>query len=282
MHEVALLRVGIALRHSGVGTQRIACPQCLAAKHRPRDTALALTIEGDGHAVWFCHRCAFKGSTARQADPLPRAEVIRLAEVRAKLERERQADKAVRARAIWQAARAAPADHRYLARKHLVLPAGLRLVDRFQSLAGGVLLVPMRDASGDIVNLQGISSDGEKRFLAGAKTRGAFCCVGPWHRGEVRERIAVGEGWATVAAFRAFYAAFLGVAAMSASNLPDVARVMRQKFPRAEIVIAADPDRPGMLAAGEAAAAVNAEIRLPGIAERGGDWSDAWIANHGG
>jgi predicted DNA-binding transcriptional regulator AlpA len=63
--EALLLRqAGISPRHSGAGTQRLPCPECARFKSRPRDLALSLTIESDGHAVWFCHRCNWKGGTS--------------------------------------------------------------------------------------------------------------------------------------------------------------------------------------------------------------------------
>lgn len=42
------------------GDHRLPCPTCNKGK---RDDALAVTVEADGSAVWFCHRCQFKGST---------------------------------------------------------------------------------------------------------------------------------------------------------------------------------------------------------------------------
>ncbi|MGH8597492.1 MAG: DUF7146 domain-containing protein [Gammaproteobacteria bacterium] len=50
---------GIGVRHDREGTQRMPCPEC---DRGPRDTALAVTIEAAGGAVWLCHRCNFKGA----------------------------------------------------------------------------------------------------------------------------------------------------------------------------------------------------------------------------
>ncbi|MBI4693427.1 MAG: toprim domain-containing protein [Gammaproteobacteria bacterium] len=52
---------GIELRHDHTGTQRLPCPDC---DKGARDTALAVTVEADGAAVWQCFRCGFKGATS--------------------------------------------------------------------------------------------------------------------------------------------------------------------------------------------------------------------------
>lgn len=54
---------GISLRHRKAGEHRLACPECARSKARPRDDALAVKVEHDGHAFWLCHRCRWKGST---------------------------------------------------------------------------------------------------------------------------------------------------------------------------------------------------------------------------
>jgi putative DNA primase/helicase len=54
-----LADVGIHLRRPNQsGNHRPPCPQCLKGKH---DDALSVTIESDGGAVWFCHRCEWTG-----------------------------------------------------------------------------------------------------------------------------------------------------------------------------------------------------------------------------
>jgi hypothetical protein len=266
----ALRRAGIGPRHTRPGTQRLACPQCAQAKHRPRDDALALLIEDSG-ATWLCHRCGFRGGvrdgkapTFRTGPPKPTPE--------------RTPVSPDRALTIWRAAGPAPAHHPYLVRKHLP-PDGLRLVERFAFSARGILpcalLVPMRDASGSIVNLQGIAGDGTKRFLAGAPTRGAFACFGAWRREVVPELLAIGEGFASVASYVRMHPAYRGVAAMSAGQLAAVARLIRGKFPDAEIVIVADQDEAGARAAGEAAVLARAEVHIPGFRHvRVKDWND--------
>lgn len=53
-----LAELGVILKQYRPGGHRAACPEC---KRGPRDTALAVTIDGTGDAVWLCHRCGWKG-----------------------------------------------------------------------------------------------------------------------------------------------------------------------------------------------------------------------------
>jgi len=279
----ALSRAGIEPRHLRPGTQRLACPQC----QKPRDGALALTIESDGHAVWYCHRCGFKGGTSGNAwrDDLVRerariegprfvarrSESTTRADERLNASLSRAESAARRAREIWASAGPARADHPYLTRKH-VAPDGLRTVKRFAYSASGsieqALLVPLRDESGAVANLQGIDPDGVKRFLAGGRTRGLFACVGAWRREVAPEAIAIGEGWATVAAFLRGRGHYCGIATMSAGNLLAVAEIIRAKFPSAALAILGDQDDAGVRASVAAALAVKAEVIYPGFRHR--------------
>jgi len=273
---IDLATAGITPRHFRPGTQRLPCPECARAKHRPRDDALSLLIDETG-ATWLCHRCGFKGGV-REHGAL-RVVQPALPARRPVPQSNREGIAAERARAIWRAARPAPADHPYLTRKRI--PAdGLRLIERFHYSVSRVLdhalLVPLRDVSGAIVNLQGIDADGEKRFLAGGRMRGCFACVGPWRREVEPELIAIGEGWASVSSYCRLHSAYRGVAAMSAGNLSAVARIFREKFPSAEIVVAADQDEAGARAAGEASVVARADIHFPGMAGVA-DWNDAEV-----
>jgi putative DNA primase/helicase len=283
MNLDALRRAGIDPRHMRFGEQRLACPQCALVKHRSRDTALALLIEPDG-ATWLCHRCGFRGA-AREREAKPIFAAPRKPDnIRAIDDGERQARAAERAREIWSAATSAVEHHPYLLAKRLP-PDGLRMTERFAYSGTGVLehavLVPLRDESGAIVNLQGIAGDGSKRFLVAAKTRGVFACVGAWRRDLAPECLAIGEGFASVTSYVRMHPAYRGVAAMSCGNLPTVARLFRAKFPSAEIVIVTDQDQPGVRAASEATVAVNGVLHAPGFRFTGiVDWNDLECKAH--
>jgi putative DNA primase/helicase len=65
----SLTDYGIHLRAHRPGEHRTRCPQCARAKPRPGDTALAVRIDPDGSAVWFCHRCRWTGGIDPDGGP---------------------------------------------------------------------------------------------------------------------------------------------------------------------------------------------------------------------
>lgn len=81
---------------------------------------------------------------------------------------------AERARWLWENCKAPSADHPYLILKGID-PTGLNLR---QHPSNGALVVPMYNPTGTLVNLQFISSDGEKRFLKGARKQDCYTLVG--------------------------------------------------------------------------------------------------------
>jgi replicative DNA helicase len=165
-----------------------------------------------------------------------------------------QAETKERANRIWDQAKPAPDDHPYLVKKEV--PAhGLKL-------SRGRLVVPVKDADGEIWNLQFIRPDGVKRFLK--KGRKQDCSYTIPGQGS---DLYIGEGFATMATI---YQATGGmcICAFDAGNLPRVAKVVRDKCPTDRIIICADDDRfspgnPGMARGKEAAKAVSGEIVAP-------------------
>lgn len=161
----------------------------------------------------------------------------------------------------------------------------------------GDLLVPMRDAAGELVSLQTIRGaapkvnlDDSSRFTHGdapAKlyTRGARKS-GTWHQlGELAgaERLLIAEGYATAATLHE--ATALPVAcAFDAGNLAHVARALRKLHPKARLAIAGDDDRdtaartgrnPGREKAEAAARAVRGVAIFPeGLAPGASDFND--------
>lgn len=177
---------------------------------------------------------------------------------------------ATEAERLWHAAQPASGHHPYLVTKDMTAD-GLRQ-------SGRALLVPMRDADGQLWNLQRIFPDGSKRFLKGGRVTGLL-----WQRGTVANApLVIGEGVATMAAVHA--ATGLPVAAaFSANNLGAIARAMAARHPSCRLILAADmdPNETGQRAAREAAAMVGAGIawppKPPGWPDRKGwDFADAW------
>ena len=174
-------------------------------------------------------------------------------------EGERQRSTAEWAQRIWRDSSPAPADHPYLATKG-VKSYGLRA-------SGDELLVPMA-SSGEIVNLQRITPDGEKKFLAGGRVKGCYFAIG-----KPDGVLYVVEGLATASSVHAATGAAVAVG-FSAGNLRSVAEALRAKFPAMRIVIAGDNDKngTGQRAALEAACTIGALVAIPST--EGRDWNE--------
>jgi phage/plasmid primase-like uncharacterized protein len=160
----------------------------------------------------------------------------------------------LRAAGIWEGAPAAHAGHAYLARKAI----GAHGLRTYRS----ALIVPMRDAGGELHSLQFIAETGVKRFLGGGRTGGCFHLIGT-----PADTLCIAEGYATAASIHE--ATGLAVAvAFSARNLPAVAQALRMRHPQLDLVVCADDDiatvgNPGLAKAREAAAAINARLAIP-------------------
>jgi len=162
-----------------------------------------------------------------------------------------------RAVSIWEKAQPA-SDHSYLKNKG-VSSYGLRCHKK-------TLVMPLVDPQGQITTLQFISADGQKRFLTGGKKQGSFFEIPG--TGEVFYLV---EGYATGATIHAATGATV-IVCCDAGNLEPVAGAIRDKHPRALIVICADNDQwtegnPGMAKATAAARLVNGRIAVPSFAD---------------
>lgn len=154
----------------------------------------------------------------------------------------RLADDAARYAAKLWAEAAAEGVSPYLQRKG-VQAHGVRIG------AGGMLLVPMRDAAGALQNLQSIAPQPpteeekdrglkEKRFLAGGRKRGMFHVIG---QAEGADLVLMAEGYATAASLHEATGR-AAVVAFDAGNLAAVAEAMPARFPGARFLVCADDD----------------------------------------
>jgi putative DNA primase/helicase len=201
----------------------------------------------------------------RQRISIEQARASRAAEARHK-----HASAALVANAQWNDATPASELHPYLMEKGID-PVGVR--DR-----SGFLLVPLRDDTGRIHNLQRIRADGQKRFLLGGRVAELYASIG-----RVGDHILICEGWATGKTLHAATGLPV-VIAFSAGNLYNVAKVIRAKYPTARITVCADNDikpdgsNPGLKAATAAAAAIGGYLAIPPIP---GDFNDYHAARSG-
>lgn len=185
-----------------------------------------------------------------------------IAEARHRRETERQQEQAraeARARYIWEEADPATS-HPYLTAKR-VKPHGTRIHK-------GSLVAPVFNRHGDIVSLQFIDEDGNKRFLSGGQKKGCFSKI----NGNF-EKLLIAEGFATAASLGETTGHCVFVA-FDASNLLHVARAVRNIHPHGVIIICGDNDLSGVgqRYANEAALAVGGKVLIPPTP--GDDWND--------
>lgn len=154
---------------------------------------------------------------------------------------------------IWKSATPVH-NHPYAERKGIKI-TNLRLYR-------GKLIVPAyRDKQ--IISLQFIASDGSKIFLKNSEVKGSFHHI-PALSWDI---IYICEGYATGATINQAMGCPV-IIAFNAGNLKNVAELVRNNYPNAQIIIAADNDRntegnPGVTAAGKASQAVSGIVITP-------------------
>ena len=163
-----------------------------------------------------------------------------------------------RARELWESALSADISHPYLIQK--CVPAlNVRELK-------GLLLVPLYNTSGELVNIQRIDYDGSKRFLKNGQITDCFCLLGASALPKFG-RIYIVEGWATGATVNTQTRRPVA-ASMNCGNLKSVALAIQLARPCLELVVAADNDyltsgNPGMTKATEAAQVVGGGVVWP-------------------
>ena len=230
----------------------------------------------------------FKGESVQTPAPSP-AELAAQADARRKARDREAAERSARQRAAqtaaaqqWQAADETGSSA-YLERKR-VEPHGVRFA------AGGVLLVPMRDAAGELWSLQRIlaerPADGgpDKLLTKGGRKSGLMHWCGNPKGADV---LLIAEGYATAASLHEA-TGYPACMAIDAGNLAHVARAVRGRLKQARILICGDDDRdteartgrnPSREKATEAAQTVRGLAVFPeGLPDGGSDFND--LAQH--
>ena len=202
-----------------------------------------------------CHWCAKPDTAMTQAE----SDTQHALQQAMKAQREAdvlQRQQSAATEAAQRLAAAAPCtQHGYLTTKG-VQAYGVR-VD-----TAGALLVPMRDTAGQLHSLQSITPAGEKRFQYGGRVKGCYHAIG-----KPAGVLIVCEGYATGASLHECTGHAVAVA-FNAGNLEPVALSLGAKYPRMQIIIAADDDHlttgnPGLTKAKEAALDVGGLVALP-------------------
>ncbi|MBI2379222.1 MAG: DUF927 domain-containing protein [Gammaproteobacteria bacterium] len=190
---------------------------------------------------------------------------------RAQEEAERHAKARHSAERRWAIAQPAPVTHPYLVRKRI--PAhGARL-------EGENLLVPIRNADGELTSLQAIAPDGTKRFHPGGEVKACYCLLG-----DIQHSVIIAEGFATASTLHELTGKTVAIA-FNAGNLLPVAKRLAAQHPNLSITIAADNDQwtegnPGLAKGREAAVSVGARLAIPAFTELAGqptDFNDLYL-----
>ncbi len=210
----------------------------------------------------------------------------RKAEAKRKAEKLKHSEEAAR---LWAKLPEAPSDFPYIVRKNLIWLNSICL--RYNPNTR-YLAVPLTDINGKVKSIQWISEDGEKRFFEGADISGAFwgCWLDDAMKRNPKNTILLGEGFATMT--KIFELTTMPcVAAMSCYNLEATAKLLREKYPEAKIIITADNDHkterkhgrnPGMIHATNAGKSyIHDKPLVDGVVypefnpdEDGSDWDD--------
>jgi len=238
----------------------------------------------DGQAgVFGCWRSGLVGTWFASDTPTQASRAETQAAIAAtKAEREAHlalvgAETARLARELWNAGTEATT-HPYLRRKGVALAAAVaREINqaaavevlgytpwaRNEALQGRLLVLPVQ-RDGAMVTAELIDEHGRKSALRGEGTRsGSFWATQSMP--EQAEHLIIAEGVATAASC-AMATGWAAVAALSLGNLKKVCEAMRQRYPGADIVLAADVDKSAgepMPQALEAARAVKARLAVP-------------------
>jgi len=144
-------------------------------------------------------------------------------------QRERQRNAAIKSGNLWtQASPFVDIKHPYLIAKG-IQPTNIKQLNN-------TLLVPMQNALSELVNLQRITVDGQKRFMYGGTVKSCYCAIG-----EPIENAFLCEGYATGVTIH--QATNLPVIiAFNAGNLIPVIKSLAITHPTLNLIIAADND----------------------------------------
>ena len=225
--------------------------------------------------------CAKADRTMTDAERQAHRQRVEQAKVDAVAERAKVAEEAaVKCAELWNIAANVDGGHAYIERKG-IKPAGAKQLRN-------ALLIPLRDAGGELRSLQFIQPDGSKRFKTGGTVAGCYCALGG--KPGLDTPLLVCEGWATACSLYET-TGYPVAAAMNAGNLLAVAQALRAKLPDVLMIVCADDDietagNPCLTKAREAAQAIGALLAVPDFGperpDGATDFNDLHVACGGG
>ncbi len=211
--------------------------------------------------LWWCNWETIDQGTFTKAEEkfLSPAEKEALRQRQAVIAQQREAEFAERRAAatekgqsILNASGPCSPEHPYLRRK------GVPPLAEIRQSKNGELLLPVKDVSGNLLSLQRIFPNGEKRFLTGGRVSGGYFLI----QGKPEHPLVICEGYATGVSIHLACESTVLVA-FSAINLPHIARIVRREHPDKAILICSDDDEAGCSKGQEAAQKAQARLVLP-------------------
>lgn len=152
------------------------------------------------------------------------------------------------------------------------------------------LAIPIYNIYGEMISMQFIAQNGQKRYLSGARKQGGFYVIGA--KIKDGDPICLCEGVATGLSLYAILGLSI-VVAFDSGNLTPVAINLRRKYPNSQIIVAADNDcksiyNTGIEKAKEASSAIdNATIMYPVWIDKNSrqikqsvDWNDIYVEHN--
>lgn len=159
--------------------------------------------------------------------------------------------------------------HPYLERKSVKAHAGTKVSE------DGGFVIPIISSDDKITSLQTVYANGGKRFMKDGRIKSCYFPIGT-----PSDTLYICEGYATAASIHEAMGGFV-IVAFNSGNLKDVALVMREKYPSADITICADndirhPENIGLKKAEEAAILIDAHVAFPEfpVGSQGTDFND--------
>jgi phage/plasmid primase-like uncharacterized protein len=210
-------------------------------KPRSKNGAYCLWIDDGVPAGWFQNWRLSDGAVPwclKSAAEMTIAESRRHKETVARKAAEREANQelmreavVVRTEEIWGRASSNFANHPYLKTK--------KIKKHHARLFNGALQIPLFDADGELVNIQSIFGNGEKRNIQGGQYSAIYSVFGnPNDAGVIR----IGEGFSTCASIHEATGdpVYMSV---TVENLVWTAQHVKRLHPSARIIICGDDDR---------------------------------------
>lgn len=223
--------------------------------------------------LWWCNWESAEQDTYTEAEErtISHAEMEAMRQRQEAMKQQREVEFAQRramatekAHSILDASESCPDDHMYL--RHKGVPA----LGEIRRGRHAEILLPIRDASGNLLSLQRIFNNGQKRFLTGGKVSGGYFMI----PGKPEKPLAICEGYATGASIHLAHECTVYVA-FAANNLTPVASIVRRRHPDKTILICADNDEAGRSKGQEAAQTAHARLVLPTFTTgKGTDFND--------